>query len=78
MHKLRLAMRKENHPDWELMYGAEVTIDKHDPSVLVVGPRNFQFAEAIYNTLGREYNAPPEIEIDDSFLKSLKEVKENP
>jgi hypothetical protein len=59
------------------MYAAEVRIDPADPTVLIVQPRNYQFAEAIHKALGKEFT-PLTTKTEEDFLKSLMEAKENP
>ena len=77
IHRLRRAMRSENHPDWASLYGAEVKLDRKDPSILVIMPVDYEFVQAIRKSLGEEFLPAPETILGDNFLKSLMEGKEN-
>ena len=77
IHRLRRAMRKENHPDWAFLYGAEVKLDRKDPSTLVIMPVDYEFVQAIRRSLGEDFIPAPETILGDNFLKSLMEGKEN-
>jgi hypothetical protein len=81
IHRLRRAMRKENHPDWAFLYGAEVKLDRKDPSTLVIMPVDYEFVQAIRRSLGEDFLPPrapvQEVTLENDFLKSLMEGKEN-
>jgi hypothetical protein len=78
MHRLRLAMRRENHPDWALMYGATVRIDRSDPSILIVQPVDYEFVQAIKKAFEEDPTLGSGEKLGDDFLKSLMEGKEKP
>ena len=78
MHRLRLAMQKENHPDWKLMYRTIVRIDPKDPCVLLVQPVDHEFKQAIAKVIGENPTLIPETTPENDFLKSLLEDKEKP
>ena len=63
LHRLRLAMRKENHPDWKMLYAACVRIDPSDPRTLIVEPQDYCFAKAIHEALGTEFKPLPVSEL---------------
>ena len=79
MHRLRLTMQKENHPDWKLMYRATVRIDPKDPCTLLIQPVDYEFKQAIVKALGPLPTLAPEATPEGGdFLKSLMEDKEKP
>jgi hypothetical protein len=78
IHRLRRAMRRENHPDWATLYGAEVRLDRKDPSILVIMPVDYEFGQAITKALGEGFVPATETTLEDNFLKRLMEGKEKP
>jgi hypothetical protein len=86
INALRNAMRREKHPDWQQLYRCGVHKDTTDPRILIVGPRDSEFTQAIKNAGVKISEDPPEsvsYTIDqpapgmplsaDSFLATLRD-----
>lgn len=57
LNALRVALRKAAHPDWEQMYRAGISIDKENPRVLVIQPKDAEFRDALR---AAKVQAPPD------------------
>jgi hypothetical protein len=47
INTLRVAMKREKHPDWEQLYRCSARKDEQDPKILIVAPRDSEFLPAL-------------------------------
>lgn len=80
VHSLRLAMKREKHPDWMNVYRCGLTDDPSDPCVVVVGPKDAEFRKFIQDVVPDSPAPAPVTSVDvptpppgtvDSFLADV-------
>lgn len=80
VNELRLAMKRENHPDWPQLYRCGAYIDKSDRRVVLLAPRDAEFLSALSaagiggsSLQPADPSLPPASEDPaDAFLSDLK------
>lgn len=82
INQLRNAMKHHKHPDWENLYRCGVYVDKTNPCVLHIGPKDHEFREALA-AAGIEVQEIKHVEVQitsappgtvDEFLSTLTDA----